>query len=85
MIAIPSEIKLENFAVLQSHYEFNQPKRNPRDPRKLFNSYEIDIDFAHQLNDDNTMQVFTKISVNHRKGFARLPVACGRSSFIFPG
>jgi len=64
MIAIPSELKLDSFAVLQSHYEFNQPKRNPKDPRRFFNLYEIDVDFAHQINDDNTIQVFTKISVN---------------------
>ncbi len=64
MIALPSEIKLESFAVLQAHYEFNPPKRNPKDPKKLFNSYEIDVDFAHHVNEDKTIQVFTKISVN---------------------
>lgn len=64
MIAIPSEIHLENFAVLQSHYKFEPPKRNPKDLQKLFKSYEIDIDFTHHVNDDKTIQVFTKISVN---------------------
>ena len=67
MIAIPSEIHLESFAVLQSHYEFLQPKRNIKDPQKIFKSYEIDIDFAHQVNDDKTIQVFTKISVNQNE------------------
>jgi preprotein translocase subunit SecB len=64
MIAVPSEIHLESFAVLQSHYEFNPPKRNPKDLQQLFKSYEVDIDFAHHFNDDKTIQVFTKISVN---------------------
>lgn len=67
MIAIPSEIHLESFAVLQSHYEFLQPKRNIKDLQKIFKSYEIDIDFAHQVNDDKTIQVFTKISVNQNE------------------
>jgi preprotein translocase subunit SecB len=64
MIAIPSEIHLESFAVLQSHYQFIEPKRSIKDPMKIFKTYEIDIDFAHQVNEDKTIQVFTKISVN---------------------
>lgn len=67
MIAIPSEIHLENFAVLQSHYQFIEPTRNIKDPLKIFKTYEIDIDFAHQLNEDKTIQVFTKISVNQNE------------------
>jgi len=64
MIAVPSEIHLESFAVLQSHYEFNPPKRNPKDLQQLFKLYEINIDFAHHISEDKTIQVFTKISVN---------------------
>lgn len=64
MIALPSEIHLESFAVLQSHYEFNPPKRDPRNIQQLFKSYEIDVDFAHHIGEDNSVQVFTKISVN---------------------
>lgn len=64
MIALPSEIHLENFAVIQSHYEFNPPGRNPKNIQELFNSYVVEIDFAHHFNDDKTIQVFTKISVN---------------------
>lgn len=67
MIALPSEIHLDNFAVLQSHYVFIQPKKNLKDLHKLFNSYEIDIDFAHQINENGTIQVFTKISVNENE------------------
>ncbi len=67
MIALPSEIRLESFAVLQSHYQFIPPKRNPKEPQKIFKSYGIDIDFAHKLNDDQTIQVFTKISVNQNE------------------
>ena len=31
----------------------------------MFNGYELDIDFAHQINKDETIQVFTKIEVNN--------------------
>ena len=64
MIALPSEIQLENFAVIQSHYEFIPPRRNPKNIQELFKSYEIDIDFAHHFNEDSKIQVFTKISIN---------------------
>jgi preprotein translocase subunit SecB len=64
MIALQSEMQLDSFAVLQSHYEFLPSGRNPKDLLKLFRSYQIDIDFAHKINENNTVQVFTKISVN---------------------
>ncbi|MEI8114064.1 MAG: protein-export chaperone SecB [Bacteroidia bacterium] len=67
MIAIPSEIHLESFAVLQSHYQFIEPKKIIKDPQKIFKAYEIDIDFAHQVNQDKTIHVFTKISVNQNE------------------
>jgi preprotein translocase subunit SecB len=64
MIAIPSDIHLESFAVLQSHYQFVEPKKVVKDPLKIFKTYEIDIDFVHRIKEDKTIQVFTKISVN---------------------
>ena len=64
MIALASEIHLESFVIFQSHYGFIQPKRTPKEPQKIFKSYTIDIDFTHQVNEDNTIHVFTKISVN---------------------
>ena len=64
MIAIPSDIHLESFAVLQSHYQFIETKKNIKDPVKIFKSYDIDIDFVHRIKEDKTIQVFTKISVN---------------------
>lgn len=68
MIAKPSAIKLENFAVLQMHYEFEQPKRKPKDIQKLIDSYEIDVDFAHHEDDgDGTIKVFVKIGINQVK------------------
>lgn len=68
MIAQSSAIKLKNFAVLQSHYEFEQPKKNIRDVQKTFEAYEIDIDFAHHNeDDDNTIHVFVKIGINQAK------------------
>lgn len=67
MIALPSEIHLEKFAVIQSHYEFNAPRQNPKNIQELFKSYEVDVDFAHHINEDKTIQVFTKISVNQNE------------------
>ena len=64
MIAIPSDIHLESFAVIQSHYQFIEPKKNIKDPVKIFKSYDIDIDIVHRIKEDKTIQVFTKISVN---------------------
>jgi preprotein translocase subunit SecB len=67
MIALPSEIHLESFAVLKSTYQFIRPNRNPKEWQKIFKSYEIDIDFAHNVNADKTIHVFTKISVNQNE------------------
>lgn len=64
MIALKSEIQLDNFVVLQSHYGFSPPQKIPKDINKLFRSYQIDIDFVHQEKDERKIQVFTKISVN---------------------
>lgn len=63
MLANCSPIKLVNFAVLQSQFRFIQPKRQIRDLSKLFDKYDIDIDFAHQQGDDS-IQVFVKIGIN---------------------
>lgn len=86
MIAQKSALTLEHFAVLQAHYNFNQPKRAPKNNLKLFQSYEIDIDFAHHFEDDGVIRVFVKIGINQDKntlpgykllvegvGFFRLP------------
>src|SRR6056297_2908943 len=68
MIAQSSAIKLENFAVLQSHYEFEQPKKELKDVQKIFDAYEIYIDFAHHDDEeDNTIHVFVKIGINQAK------------------
>ena len=68
MIAQSSAIKLEHFAVLQSHYEFEQPQKNIKDVQKIFDAYEIDIDFAHHdEEEDNTIHVFVKIGINQAK------------------
>ena len=64
MIALPSEIHLENFVVLQSRYKFIPPKKEKIDSKEVFKSYSIDIDFAHLNNENGSIQVFTKISVN---------------------
>lgn len=67
MIAQKSALNLEHFAVLQSHFNFNQPKRAPKDNLKLLQSYPIDIDFAHHFEEDGAIRVFVKIGVNQDK------------------
>lgn len=68
MIAQSSALKLVHFAVLQSHYEFEQPKKNIKDVQKIFDAYEIDIDFAHHdEEEDNTIHVFVKTGINQAK------------------
>lgn len=67
MKAIASEIKLIDFNIVQSHLSFipSKKKIKPNDIQSLFNGYELDIDFDHQINKDETIQVFTKIEVNN--------------------
>ncbi|MGQ1889478.1 protein-export chaperone SecB [Thermophagus sp. OGC60D27] len=77
MLAKPSEIQLQNFAVLQSHFNYTPPKKFPKYLKKLFDDYEIDIDFAHHPIENGAIQVFTKISINN--GGNTLP---GYSLFI---
>lgn len=68
MIAQSSAIRLKKFAVLQSHYAFEQPKKNIRNVQKTFDSYKIDIDFAHHDEDKNNLiHVFVKIGINQSK------------------
>jgi preprotein translocase subunit SecB len=66
MKALPSEIKLIDFNILQSHFTFvpSKKKIKPNEIQNLFNGYELDIDFDHRINKDDTIQVFTKIEVN---------------------
>ena len=81
MIAQQSAIKLEHFAILQSHYEFEQPKRDPKNVQKLFQSYEIDIEFAHHKDDEDIFRVFVMIGINQVKktipGYKLLVVGVG--------
>jgi preprotein translocase subunit SecB len=67
MIARKSAIKLNSFSVLKSHFEFVHSKRVPKSIQKLFESYELDIDFAHHFEDNGTIRVFVKIAVNQQK------------------
>ena len=67
MIAKKSPIKLDSFSVLQSQYEFVHSKKVPRNIKSLFDSYELDIEFAHHFEDNGEIKVFVKISVNRQK------------------
>ncbi len=66
MNALPSEIKLIDFNVLQSHYKYIPAKKQlkTKDVTLLHNSYELDIDFSHQENKDGLLRVFAKIEIN---------------------
>ena len=67
MIAKKSAIKLDSFSVLQSHYEFVHSKKVPKNIKPLFDSYELEIDFAHHFEDKGEIKVFVKIGVNRQK------------------
>jgi len=67
MIALPSELHIDSFAVLRSFYKFFPPQKAIKDPLKIFKSYDIDIDFSHKENENGTIRVFTKIAVNQNE------------------
>lgn len=67
MIAQKSALKLDYFSVLQAHYNFSQPKKKPKNIIKLFQSYEINIDFAHHFDEAGLIRVFVKIGINQAK------------------
>lgn len=65
MLAKRSEIQLQNFAVLQSNYQYIPTDEDPQTIQKVFDEYDIDIDFTHRSGENNEIQVFTKLSINN--------------------
>ena len=65
MKAIPSEIRLDSFVVLQANYQFIPLQKKIKDVSSFFKAYELDVDFAHHEEENKTLRVFTKISVNN--------------------
>lgn len=69
MRAKPSPLKLLVFHLVKNNFEFIVPKEDEIIPQVLFESYPIDIDFAHHpLSDSATqIQVFVEIKINNSK------------------
>ncbi|HPQ35749.1 MAG TPA: protein-export chaperone SecB [Tenuifilaceae bacterium] len=69
MRAKQSPLKLAVFHLVKNSFEFIVPKEDEIIPQVLFESYPIDIDFAHQQLPDSTthIQVFVEIKINNSK------------------
>lgn len=65
MRAKKSNLNLRAFELLESHYEFIEPKTGVvRDVNVLFAGYTIDIDFQHQFDKGGAIMVLCTIGVN---------------------
>ena len=63
-----SPLKLEQFALLNTQYDFGTPKENEKlNAQELFQSYRIDVEFDHFFDDEETIRLFAKINVNDLK------------------
>ena len=69
MRAKSSPLKLLVFHLVKNSFEFIVPKEDEIVPQILFESYPIDIDFAHQPLQNSTthIQVFVEIKINNSK------------------
>lgn len=66
MIAKKSPLKWERFGILKWELNFIQPE-NPRgkiSPKKLFEEYQIDIDFHHTNVQEHLLQVLLSVGIN---------------------
>ena len=62
-----SPLELLRFDLLQSNFSFKIPKEDEIDLRELFQSYPVEIDFAHHPQEDDTIHVQVIIEVNNGK------------------
>lgn len=68
MKAKPSPLRLRDFELLKSTYQFNVPDVEViEDVKELFESYKIDIDFLNQELDNGFIQVNCMLKVNTGK------------------
>jgi len=67
MTILKSPLKLLEFSVLNSEYEFHQPKISEINPKDLFDNYELDFDFVIRTIDTGENFIFTKIKINSIK------------------
>tara|TARA_R110002020_G_C16250687_1_gene769788 strand:+ start:1263 stop:1718 length:456 start_codon:yes stop_codon:yes gene_type:complete len=60
-----SPLQLLDFKLLESHYEFIIPKDDELEPKELFGSYIVEIDFdMGPLDENGEVQLVTAIEVN---------------------
>ncbi|PZX57025.1 hypothetical protein LV84_02156 [Algoriphagus ratkowskyi] len=60
-----SPLQLLDFKLLESHYDFLIPENDKLEPRELFASYHVEIDFdMGPLDENGELQLITTIEVN---------------------
>jgi len=69
MELIKSELILEEFFIVNSTYNFNEPTGDNVNVKKLVDDYEIDIDFVVRdiKNEENKYLIFTKLNINNKE------------------
>jgi len=69
MELIKSELILEEFFIVNSSYNFNEPTSDNVNVKKLVDDYEIDIDFVVRdiKNEENKYLIFTKLNINNKE------------------
>lgn len=67
MKLIKSELVLEDFFIVKSTYNFNEPQNDNINVKALIPDYEIDIDFIVRdiKNEANKYMIFAKVSINN--------------------
>jgi preprotein translocase subunit SecB len=65
MKAKVSPLKITEFNLLESNFQFIFPKDEEIDVPKLFDSYSVDVEFFHKKLDSENFQVGCKIGVNN--------------------
>lgn len=69
MKLVKSELVLEEFFIVNSDYNFNEPKNDNANLKEFFNDYEIDIDFIVRdvKNEQDKYIIFAKVAINNKK------------------
>ena len=67
MRLVESELVLEEFFIVKSNYNFNEPQDDNINLKSLIEDYVIDIDFIVRdvKNEANKFMVFAKVSINN--------------------
>ena len=69
MKLIKSDLILEEFFIVNSSYNFNEPTSDNVNVKKLVDNYEIDIDFVVSdiKNVENKYLIFTELNINNKE------------------